>query len=405
MNHSENVDHDAVLRARTMLLGSEQLSVVQLVEAYRVLAKVSPAAYLPKLAGALTSYGYEVQRVGRAPGAGLALYMEAVEAARRIDAAEPNRAKVLGDTLGSYERALFGAGRRAEGRAVCEEAAAMGRTGRLANVLAEEGRHGEAAELHGRSARAGSEVSFSSTVPWAAELAAAGRHEEAVAAFTELADATRRRAEDGRGPLAHLVWDLVHRARMLDAVGRREEAGDDRREALLVLTRLSESGEPKQSGGPSWWATLFALASRAEESAASPEAPMPPFGADLVQWSHDTRDAYLAGIPALAAETARLTEAGRLLEASAAHRRLTARTAVGVEHRPFLFRDRLRPLFDEGVALARRLTAHPGTLSRALADRSMFLVRDERYEDARTDLAEAVALLDGPTSPPIVTRT
>ncbi|MFC9701549.1 hypothetical protein ACFTWD_12715 [Streptomyces sp. NPDC056943] len=400
MNHSENVDHDAVLRARTMLLGSEQLSVVQQVEAYRVLAKVSPAAYLPKLAAALTSYGYGVRRAGGTPEAALALYVEAVEAARRIDAAEPNRDKVLGNTLGSYERALFGAGRRAEGRAVCEEAAAVGWTERLANVLAEEGRHGEAAELHGRSARAVQSAGcFWATVPWVAELAAAGRHEEALAAFTGLVDDTRRRVKDEHLPPAHLVWELVHRARMLDDLGRREEGGADRREALLALS------SPSESGGRSWWATLFVLASRAEEPAASPEAPMPPFGAGLIQWSHDTRDAYLAGIPALAAETARLTEAGRLLEASAAHRRLTARTAVGAEHRQFLFQDRLRPLFDEGVALARRLTAHPGTLSRALTDRSMFLVTDGRYEDARTDLAEAIALLDGPTSPPIVTRT
>ncbi|GAA2360046.1 hypothetical protein GCM10010246_57830 [Streptomyces cuspidosporus] len=53
MNPAERVDQDDVLRARSILLGSGYLSVDRQVEAYRVLAEVSPMAYLPKLAEAL----------------------------------------------------------------------------------------------------------------------------------------------------------------------------------------------------------------------------------------------------------------------------------------------------------------------------------------------------------------
>ncbi|MFE4332092.1 hypothetical protein ACFRQM_22530 [Streptomyces sp. NPDC056831] len=76
MNHSENVDQDAVLRARTMLLGSGGLSVEQEIEAYRVLAGVSPLTYLPKLSEALVGDGgADHCRAGRErgnarPGAG-----------------------------------------------------------------------------------------------------------------------------------------------------------------------------------------------------------------------------------------------------------------------------------------------------------------------------------------------
>ncbi|MFJ3309968.1 hypothetical protein ACIPSA_44600 [Streptomyces sp. NPDC086549] len=59
MDHSEKVDQDAVLRARTMLLGSGRLSLARQIEAYRVLAKVGPLTYLPKLCDALVFYGYE----------------------------------------------------------------------------------------------------------------------------------------------------------------------------------------------------------------------------------------------------------------------------------------------------------------------------------------------------------
>ncbi|MFE0648318.1 hypothetical protein ACFVZH_06990 [Streptomyces sp. NPDC059534] len=417
MNHSENVDHDAVLRARTMLLGSDRPSLAQEVEAYRVLARVSPAAYLPKLAAALASYGHQVGRAGHS-GRELELGAEAVETARLIDADEPNRAYALCDALRSYQRALFTAGRRAEGLAACEEMAEAGRIaverghvryplsgqGRLANMLAEEGRHGEAAEILGRGAAAGRPpVSFDDTIQWAAELAAAGRHGEAAAALTGPLDHTRSGIEDGSCTAAQLVWELTHRSGTLDAAGRPEEAEADRREALGVLGRLVESGEITTRSAGSSWVTLLALSCRAVEPAASRDAPLPPFGADYHQWSPDTRGAYVAGIPALRAEATRLAEAGRPREALSAHRRLTARSSVhwdsGPRH-PGLEKA-LGPLFDEGVALARRPTADPGALVRALTDRSMFLVAARRYEEAHADLTEARVLL---APNPIVTR-
>ncbi|MGW9448972.1 hypothetical protein [Streptomyces sp. NPDC055632] len=420
MNHSgnisQNIDQDTVLRARTMLLGSGRLGLAQEVEAYRVLARVSPAAYLPKLAGALGRYGYEVGR-RRGPERELVLYAEAVDAARRIGADHPRRTDLLLGALRDYERTLFELGRRAEGRAVCEEMAGAGRlgfergqaadpergSGRLAVVLAEEGRHGEAADLRMRGAGAETEVSFWPAVERTAELEAAGRSEEAVAVFTGLVDDTRRKTESDSTALAHLVWKLVHRSRMLDAAGRPGEAGADRREALAVLDRLAESGEPRSwSNILSFWATLYALSARAVEPPASPEAPAPAFGTDLLHWSRDTRKAYFDDIPVLEAEAARLSAAGHPTELTAVHHRLTVRSALFRENRTHRIEEPLRPLFDEEVALARRSARE---LPRALTDRAMFLVAAKRYREARADFAEAVGLLDGADRTPIVTPT
>ncbi|WP_411077837.1 hypothetical protein [Streptomyces sp. cmx-10-25] len=419
MNHSgnisQNIDQDAVLRARTMLLGSGRLSLAQEVEAYRVLAKVSPAAYLPKLVRALISYGYEVGR-RRGPERRLVLHAEAADAARRIGVGHPRRTQALCDALGAYEHALFVLGRRTEGLAACEEMTEAGRVGfergqvahpaygsdRLAVVRAEEGRHGEAADLRMRGVRAETEVSFWSVVERAAELEAAGRGEEAVAVFTGLVDDTRRKTEGDSAAPAHLVWELVHRSRMLDAAGRHGEAGADRREALAVLDRLAESGEPRSWGNIlPWWTTLYALSARTVEPPASPETPTPAFGTHLHHWSPDTREAYFDGVPALEAEAARLSAAGHLHELVAVHHRLTVRSALLRENRAHRFEEPLRPLFDEEVALARRSAEG---LPRALTDRAMFLVAARRYGEARADFAEAVSLLDADRTP-IVTAT
>ncbi|WP_405812132.1 hypothetical protein OG524_31660 [Streptomyces sp. NBC_01520] len=58
MNHSENIDHDAVLRARTLLLGSGGITVPHEADAYRILARVSPATHLPHLARTLLTFSY-----------------------------------------------------------------------------------------------------------------------------------------------------------------------------------------------------------------------------------------------------------------------------------------------------------------------------------------------------------
>lgn len=73
------IDHDTVLRARVLLLGSGRPSRAELVGAYRVLAEVSPKAYVPKLVDALLVLRCE----SRDPKADVALAAEASRAARR----------------------------------------------------------------------------------------------------------------------------------------------------------------------------------------------------------------------------------------------------------------------------------------------------------------------------------
>ncbi|MBT2369113.1 hypothetical protein J7E88_28310 [Streptomyces sp. ISL-10] len=274
--HAENIDHDAVLRARTALLGSGRLSLRQEADACRTLSVVSPLAYLPRLVRALLSLSYEL---GAHPQTCLSVCAEAAEAARRLDAMEPGgRAELLVDALGAYERQLYVLGRRAEGLSVREEMARAGRRafqtgqvespvyglGPLATALAEEGRHREAAELCGRIVAAarregsGRGPSFWDMVAWAAELDAAGLHEEALDAFGELVSTSRREVEDGRTSLANLLWKLVRFAEMLDSHGRFDDARAARREAGELFTELAASGERKSwSCILAWWRTCW----------------------------------------------------------------------------------------------------------------------------------------------------
>ncbi|MFJ9811776.1 hypothetical protein ACIRTB_26475 [Streptomyces sp. NPDC101158] len=408
MHHTENrghmgnsgntgtYDQDAVLRARVLLLGSGRRTLTEEVGAYRVLAEVSPRAYLPKLAGALVSWGYADELRDR-PEVRTALHAEAAAAARRIGAGEPNRAEVLRRTLGAYERGLFALGRRAEGRAVCEELAGAGAPGRLAVVLAEEGRHAEAAELCGRAARTVEPWSrFWSMAEWSAELDAAGRREEAVEVFAELVAGTRRSAAAGDMPLGSLVTELLHLSGLLDAAGRGAAAREARQEALVVLDALVRTGEAKTWGSAlAPWLVLLQLSGRPAEPAATPEAPMPSFGTYHVHgWSPDVREAYLASLPGLERETEALRADGRLPELLAAHRRLIRRAALRWESRTWQVEDPLRPLFDEGVVLARRLPDDRRALPEALTDRAAFLVATRHHAEARADLVEAVDLLD-----------
>ncbi|MFC9815689.1 hypothetical protein ACFVJM_26885 [Streptomyces virginiae] len=385
------INHDAVLRARVLLLGSGRLGLLEQVDAYRVLAEVSPKAYLPKLVDALLLMSYR----SRVPEVDLALTTEAVEAARRIEAGVPARAERLCRALDAYQRALFTLGRRAEGRAACEEMAAAGQNGRLATALAEEGRFREAAELNEAAARSGApEVSFWTMVEWAANLEGAGLHDAASAVFRELLDDTRRKAAEQRTALAILTWELVHLSRMRETAGHGADAAAARQEALTVLEELATQGEPKDwSSILGWWVTLFALSGRGAEPAASAAAPMPPFGTDLDRVSA-TRDAFLGTLPALEAEAAALREAGRLPQLVDVRRRISIREAVRKGTHPYRFADRFQPHFDEGVALARRLPDDPARLARALTDRSMFFAAARTFEPAYADFAEAVTLLD-----------
>lgn len=385
------IDHDAVLQARVLLLGSGRPSRAELVGAYRVLAGVSPKAYTPKLVDALLSLRYE----SRDPEVDLALAAEASRAARAMEAGTPNRAERLCRALDAHQASLFALGRRAEGRAVCEELAGAGRSGPLVRVLAEEGRFEEAADLDEEARQnAVPEHSFWNKVRWAANLEGAGLHDAASAVFGELLAETRRKTAEQRTSLAIRTWELVHFSRMRETAGDGAGAAAARREALDVLEELATTGEPQNwSCILGWWRTLFVLSGRAAEPAAGPGNPMPPFGTEH-GWSRDARDRFHGMLPGLEAEAAALRGAGRLTELADVQRRIAVRAAVREGDHHYLFQERFAPYFDEAVTLARRLPDDPVRLARALTDRSMFLVAARSFEPAHADFAEAFALLD-----------
>ncbi|MFF0473148.1 hypothetical protein [Streptomyces sp. NPDC004284] len=110
MGDAGKFSQDAVLRARVLLLGSEQPGLRERLDAYRILAEVSPRAYLPKLVDALAERAREFED----PEIHLALYGEAVAAARRLDADVPHRKERLDHVLRGHQRALLATGRGAE---------------------------------------------------------------------------------------------------------------------------------------------------------------------------------------------------------------------------------------------------------------------------------------------------
>ncbi|MZE72974.1 hypothetical protein [Streptomyces sp. SID5789] len=424
MDHVETVDENAVLRARALLLGSSTPGFGKQVEAYRILASVSPLAYLPKLTQALLSYGYAPEVRSR-PEARLAHHEEAAAAARRIDAGEPRRTELLVRALSAYRAALYAVGRRAEVFGICEEMAAAGRWGfehgqvlsplyghgPLAIALAESGRHQETAALYGDLMRAtrpegSEEVSFWTMLEWAAELNAAGQHDRALEAFADTVDTTRLEVDQDSSALAILAWQLVHQAGMLGAAGHHVEAHRIRREVLAVLYELDRTGERKTwSNILSWWTTLYALSGRSAEPVPRPSAPAPPFGFSLLDWSPDVKQAYFDGLPGLEAEVADLKGAAttdsreHLAALLFLHRRFTIRSALYCEQHNQDILKPLRPLFNEGVAFARRLADVAGgeeslaEVGRALTDRSMFLVAAKQYGEAYDDYCEVVDLL------------
>ncbi|KQX57034.1 hypothetical protein ASE09_25565 [Streptomyces sp. Root66D1] len=416
MGNEERFSRDAVLRARALLLASEWPSLRERVGAYRVLAEVSPRAYLPKLTQALGEWAREQGD----PEHRQSLYAEVVDVLRRLGAEVPDGARQLRFALRGYEHALFTAGRRAEGRVVCEELAETEPYGRFAVVLAEEGRHAEAAELYGRHLRSDSTGGTDwARIEWAAELDAAGRHEEALRAFEHLVEDSRGRAAADRAPLASLVWKLNEYARMLRAVGRPAEEAAARREILALLARLARDGEPViWSDIRGTWSTLFALSGRGAEPAATPESPQPPFGSHLQHgWSPDTLEAFFASVAALEEEAAALRESGDPAGAAVAHRRLTLRRALHWETTGRRSEETLGRALDEGVTLARNLPGDDDAVARALTDRAMYLVAAKRYAEALADFTEAYADLAGAhadvteadalrdQAAPIVTRT
>ncbi len=426
MSHSEKIDQDDILRARTILLAGTHPAPREQVDAYRVLAQVSPAAYLPLLARALQRLRYDVT-TGRKHADSVALCEEAVAAARAIDPAEPSRADVLYDALDTCQRELYEHGRRAEGLALRAEMLAIGRAQAAvsgnpavqglrawAAGLAEEGRYAEAADALTEWVAAvlpdGPQAGGLawSLLDWAAALDDAGRSEEALAAFEKLVSMEAAEAANGRGPTACHLYSLIRYAQMLDTRGRNQQAAAVRQEALALLTELADTGERKSWSGyqAQYWAVLLSFAC-AETDRPAPGGPRPPTGAAPMPWSPDARRRYIDSRIALHEEVEALTPRAaedpdqHLAELVRLHRGLTVRSAVYWQQRTHLFAERVRPLFDADVDLARRLSHHDPaagtpTLARALTDRSTFHTAAGEFGPALDDFREALNHLGEP---------
>ncbi|WP_157879639.1 hypothetical protein [Streptomyces yangpuensis] len=122
MTHTAHISHDAILRARVALYHVHPTAREE-VAAYRVLAQVSPLAYLPLLAHALCTYG--MHEFADRPEVALALRAEAVAAARRMNSLEAGREPLLIHMLIAYRVQLDHMGRQEELAAVEEEIALL----------------------------------------------------------------------------------------------------------------------------------------------------------------------------------------------------------------------------------------------------------------------------------------
>ncbi|MFF8503868.1 hypothetical protein ACF07L_24895 [Streptomyces anulatus] len=364
MNHSRKVDQDDIVRARNVLLASGRRTPREEADAYRVLAQVGPAAYLPLLARALQRLSYDTGS-GRKHASALALSEEAVAVARSIDAAEPTRADVLYRALDASQRELYDVGRGAEGLVMRAEMVDIGRA---------------QAELSGAPAVRGLRG-------WAAGLSDEGRFAEAA---------------NDRGPKLCHLYALIGYARMLDTYRRGEQASLARHEALTLLTRLADTGERNTWSGyqSSFWGALLAF-SGAERDRPAPDGPRPPSGAAPMHWSDDAKRRLSGSLHALREEVDALAPRAaedpdrHLAELVRMHHVLTVRSAVHWERRTHLFTEHVRSLFDDGVSLARRLYGHdPAEGARALAriliDRSTFHAAARDLGPALDDFRQAL---------------
>ncbi|MCX5084324.1 hypothetical protein [Streptomyces sp. NBC_00401] len=423
MTHSGNVDQDDIVRARNVLLASGRRTPREEVDAYRVLAHVSPAAYLPLLAKALQRLSYDTG-AGRPHVACLALREEAVAAARAIDPTEPARADVLYEALDSCQRELYAQGRRSEGLALRAEMVAVGRaqaklTGDprvrglpvWAAALSEEGRFAEAADAltewvgallpHGPNSGS---LAWS-LLEWIAALDAAGRSGEALDAFATLVDMEAAEAANDRGPMACHLYSLIGYAHLLDTCGRGEQATAVRQEALALLTELAATGERRSWSGyqTSFWAVLLPFSGADSERQPSGE-PRFPSGSTPMVWTPDVKQSYFDSritlrerVDSLALRAAEDPDQ-QLAELVRLHRVLTVRSAVYWQQRTHLFAERVRPLFDEGVSLAHQLSLQvpangPRTLAEILIDRSTFHTAAREFGPALDDFRQALSHL------------
>ncbi|MCX4767843.1 hypothetical protein OG562_44225 [Streptomyces sp. NBC_01275] len=423
MHHSRKVDQDDIVRARNVLLASGRRTPREEVDAYRVLAQVSPASYLPRLVKALQRLSYG-SGSGRRHAACLALREEAVAAARAVDPAEPARADLLYEALDTCQRELYTLGRRAEGLAMRAEMLAIGRAqAELSRDLAVKGLRDWAAGLseEGRYAEAADALTewvaailpdgpdrgtlAWSLLEWIAALGDAGRSGEALAAFETLVRMEAVEAANDRGPMACHLYSLIGYAQMLDDCGRGEQTAAVRQEALALLRELAATGERKSWSGyqASYWAVLLSF-SGADGERPTSGGPRPPSGATPRQWSPDARRRYFDSrttlreeVDALALRAAEDPDR-HLAELVRLHRVLTVRSAVYWEHRTHLFAERVRSLFDDGVGLARQLAQHhpaDGTsiLAGILIDRSTFHTAAGEFGPALDDFSQALRCL------------
>ncbi|MFF9347091.1 hypothetical protein [Streptomyces sp. NPDC014734] len=423
MDHSEKIekiDQDDIVRARNVLLASGRRTPWEEVDAYRVLARVGPASYLPRLAVALRRLSHD-PAYGERHEDRLALCEEAVAAARAIDPAEPTRADYLFEALDACQREQYALGRRAEGLAMRAEMLAIGRAQAAragttaikglsgwAAGLSEEGRHAEAAdaltELVAALLPDGPVCGGLawSLLEWIAALDGAGRADEALAAFQTLVDMEADEARNDRGSMACHLHSLIGYARMLDSHDRAERAAAVRQEALALLAELASTGECRTWSGyqRSFWGALLSL-SGADGGRPSPGTPHPPSGTTPQDWSPDARRRYVDSLGTLREEVDALAPRAaedpdrHLAELVRLHRALTVRSAVWGEFRGCFFEERVRPLFDDGVGLARRLCErHPAggsrTLAEALIDRSAFRVAVGEFGSALDDFRRAL---------------
>ncbi|MEU9644899.1 hypothetical protein [Streptomyces sp. NPDC048188] len=411
------------MRARNVLLASGRRTPREEVDAYRVLARVSPASYLPLLARALQRLTYDTGSGKKHPSC-LALCEEAVAAARAIDRAEPARAEVLYTALDSCQRELYDLGRRAEGLAMRAEMLAIGRAQAelsegsevrglrvWAAGLSEEGRHAEAADAMTELVaavlpRGPAHGSFAWTLlEWIAALRDAGRSDEALTAFETLVRMEADEAAGDRSPMACHLYSLIGYARMLDAHGEEGQAALVRQEALALLTELADTGERSSWSNyqASFWAVLLTFSGAGSDRIA-PDGPRPPSGAVPLRWSPDAARRYFDSRHALRDDVDALAvratgDPDRYLpELVRLHRVLTVRSAVYWENRTHLFAERVRSLFDDGVDLARRLSRHDPadgrrTLAEILIDRSTFHTAAHGFGAALDDFRQALSCL------------
>ncbi|MEV4561016.1 hypothetical protein AB0K51_29020 [Kitasatospora sp. NPDC049285] len=97
----EHVDADLALRARVLLLGSEPPTAQQAYLAHRLLARVNPAAHLPRLAlAAIELTGHYPVLLDR--DLQLRLLAEALAAAAAIDPGDPYRPAALAAIRAAY---------------------------------------------------------------------------------------------------------------------------------------------------------------------------------------------------------------------------------------------------------------------------------------------------------------